>query len=155
MVGGQFGVKRGGQDAPLSQEGGVLPVICQDFDFRSNPMNNRCADEHHLERGRAERAARFLRDVALPLSPVAVPFDRDVQKTQRPLSRRRGLLRKQDGSSAGSVKRAAFLVERLDRLHQGLSDHELEHGRALAAGKDEPGEPRQLARMPDQTRLDS
>jgi len=80
-------MERGGHEASLSHEHRVLVMIGEYFDVGPHSPNDRGANEHHLDRSLAKSGAGLVSNVAFQLSPVAVPFDGEVQEAERLLLR--------------------------------------------------------------------
>src|SRR5262249_8847961 len=112
-------------------------------------------DEHHLQphriRVEMRRSGRLER---VALAAVGVALDRDVDQPERELFGALDLPRQEDEPRTRSEDRLASAVKLLERRHEAPAVHELEQGRGLTTGHDEPIDLVELDRLAHLDRFD-
>src|SRR5437867_1944792 len=153
---GELRVERCDQNPALPGHDRLAPVFGQHLDARPQPADPGRPDEDHLERNRTRVEPRHpgrLERLALPA--VGVALDGDVDEPERELRRALDLSRQDDETRAGAEDRLAGAVELLDGGHEVPRLHELQQGRRLAPGDDEPLDVVELGRLSHLDRLDA
>jgi hypothetical protein len=79
------------------------------------------------------------------LPAVGITVDRGIEEAEAPLGGTPDLSGQEDGSGAGPEQEAAALVKGAQSVEPGLVRHQVEQGRALAAGDHEGSESVELA----------
>src|SRR5437899_12987398 len=119
-------MKRAGQDGPLTDEDGVVPMPGERLHTRSNAGDAGGPDEDHLhrrpltvERRHARRLERFA------LAPVRVTLNGDVDEPERELARALDFACEADAPGARSVERPPARLALLERRDELPLLHEL------------------------------
>src|SRR5204862_5100772 len=113
-------------------------------------------DEEHLDARVDAVEPRHPRGLErLALAPVRVALDGDVNEPERELPRALDLARQDDEPRAGAEERLAGAMELLDRRHEVPRVDELEQGRGLAPGDDQPVDGVELGGLAHLHRLDA
>src|SRR4029453_16682937 len=153
---GELRVERRDQDAPFPGHDRLPAVLGQNLDARAPPPDPGRPDEDHLEGGRASVELHHpggLERLALPA--VGVALDGDVDEPQRELSGAFDLARQDDKPRTRAEDRPAAPPKLLERGREVPRVHELEQGRGLAPGDDEPVDLVQLGGLAHLDRLDA
>ncbi len=97
---GQFGMEGGDEASPLSNEHGMTLMLEQHVDVCAHASDDGRSDEDQFEGRRAKHGVRTGIDEAINLTPVSVPLNRNIDETERRLSRIGDFFCQQDRSSA-------------------------------------------------------
>src|ERR1700676_294960 len=142
---GKFGMERRSHDASLLHQRGLAGVFGQHFDSWRHTVNDRPADEHHLQRFALE-LARSEEDITRELAPVSVPQNRHIKNPQRVLRRVFHVRGQQNGSGAGAEDGVAVSGKFLDGHSKPFFLEELQLRSRFAARKNQPVAPGQIRR---------
>src|SRR5882724_12779571 len=143
-------MERGHQYRALTGHDAFPLMLHQRRDRGSHAADARSPDEDELERRRARaEISGHLGLEGLLLPPIGIALGGDVDEAERALRGALDVAGQEDEPRAGAEDRLARRVELLERGEEVPGVHELEQGRALAAGHDEAGEPVQLRRLAD------
>src|SRR5215475_3821100 len=124
--------------------------------LRAHPPDAWSPDEDHLDGPATFAKIRLpFRLEALLLPAVCVPLGRDIDEAERRLPRAFHVAGQEYKAGARAHDGLARRVELLERRHEIPFVEELEQGRALPAGHDEPAELVELPGQPDLDRLDA
>src|SRR5712692_8805731 len=135
-VRGQLGMKRGRQHASLPHQHRPALGLRKHFDPAAHLLNDRGADENHLER-RVFQLRGSRTHLAGYLPAVGVARDHQVGQRQGRLRGVAHLARQQDGARTSAEEDAAAGGQRADGFLQAFFGEEFELRGALAARQDQ------------------
>jgi len=131
---GELGMKGGGQQAPGTDEDGIVTAAGKDLDGRAEAADARRADEDHLHRAAGE-GGFGIEDHRVILAAVGVALDVDVEYAEAALRGVGHVPREEDAAGAGTEDWLGS-DEGIEDGVEARALEVLEEGGRLAAGKD-------------------
>jgi len=138
LVLGQLGMEGGCEQTPLLDQHRQAAGAAEYPNALAHAADDGGANEHHFHRPVRQFRAFAPAHRAIDLAAVSVALHGDVHQPQPVLRRVHDVLRQQNGSGAGSEDRLARSGEVPDGSVHAFVGENVEHGRALTAGQDEP-----------------